>query len=393
MFKPFLAVFRREFLRIFKHRHLRLVCLVSPFVYGVVLSSVYVHKRINEVPLGLVDMDNSALSRQAARWLDATENADIKRSYPTEREALDALIRGEVHGFLYIPEDFSRDIKRGREARLRVAADYSNVVVANPVLMAASDMAGELSAQEFSGLAARRGIVRRRIEDLNQLVRYDVRPIFNPQMNYSDFFIPGLIFVVLQQIMMVGLAFTVAEEREGRRGRELYELAGGKLWPLLLGKAVPHAIVNYCISLLFIFLLLPHFNLVFRAGFPAALLFTAAFTLATASFGLLVSSCFRTTVNAFLALMFFSMPAFLISGISWPAYSLPWFVRAVAAPIPSTHFIVWFRMALGAPGGGVPLAGPTALLLAMTAVYLGIGWLVLRRMYRAGEARGSVSIS
>ncbi|HNW44415.1 MAG TPA: ABC transporter permease [Elusimicrobiales bacterium] len=382
MMQAFLAVFRRECLRIVRNRHLRLICLASPFLYGVMLASVYAHKRINAVPVGLVDMDNSALSREAARRVDATENVDILRSYDTPAQAQDAVIRGEVHGFLYVPKDFSRDIKRGGEARLRVAADYANVVVANPVLMAASDAANDLSGELFTGLAARRGLVRRRAEDLTQLVRADVRPIFNPQMNYLDFFVPGLIFAVLQQIIIVGLAFTVTEERQKGRGAELYELSGGRPAALLAAKAAPYLLLNFAFSLFFIYGLLPFFDLRPQAGPAAVLGLTLLFVACTTAFGLVVSSCFRRTTDAFLALMFFSMPAFLVSGFSWPSYAMPWFVRAVALPIPTTHFMAWFRMTLGAPLPPGAQLRPALILAALGAFYAFSAWLILRRLYR-----------
>lgn len=382
MAKAFLAVFLRECRRIIFNRHLRMICLVSPLLYGIVLASIYAHKRINEIPVGLVDMDGSALSRKAARWADATENIDIYRSYDNPARAQSALVSGEIHGFIYIPKDFSRDIKRGGEARLRVAADYANVVVANPILLAASDTAGALSAEEFYGLAARHGLVRRRIENLNQLVRVDVRPIFNPQMNYSDFFIPGLIFVVLQQIILVGLAFTVAEERQSRKVGEVYRLAGGRPGALIAGKAAPYILINFGTSLFFIFGLLPRFDLRPQSGIPEVLVFTLLFVVCTAAFGLVVSSFFRRTVDAFLALMFFSMPAFLVSGFSWPSYTMPWFVQAVSLPIPSTHFMAWFRMALGAPLPPGALLAPSLRLAALAAAYFCIAWFILRRPFR-----------
>lgn len=382
MLKATAYVAARELRRMLSNRHLRLICLVSPFLYAVILSAIYVHKRINEVPIGLVDMDNSALSRQAARWLDATENVDIYRSYDSEAEASGAVVRGEVHGFIYIPKDFSRDIKRGGDGKLRVAADYSNVTVANPILMAASDTAGALSAQEFSGLAARCGLVRRRIAGLNQLVAADVRPIFNPQMNYSDFFIPGLILVILQQVMLVALSFTVADERQNGRGEELLSLCGGELPALVAGKAAPYVLLNFLIMVFFIFCLLPGFDLGLQTGAAQTLLFALSYVACVTGFGLVISALFRDTVSAFLALMFVSMPAFLISGFSWPAYTLPWAIRLLSLPFPSSHAMIWFRMALGAPLPPGALALPALKLAALAAFYFFAAWLILRRLYR-----------
>jgi len=102
----------------------------------------------------------------------------------------------------------------------------------------------------------------------------------------------------------------------------------------------------------------------------------------TSAFGLFVSSLFRDTVSAFLALMFFSMPAFLISGFSWPSYAMPFLVRALALPIPSTHFMPAFRAALGAPAAAAPLLKPGLLMAALALLYFAAAGLALKRVYR-----------
>ena len=383
-FDGFRRVLAREVKRIWSNRHLRLICLVSPFLYGLLLSGIYYDRRITNESFALVDLDNSALSRRAARWIDATENINIVRRCRSAAEAQAALTSGALQGYVYIPAGFSRDIKRGGDARLRAAVNYGNIAVGNPALLALSDVAAALSAGVSRAQTERYGLARERADNLNQLVRADVRTIFNPQMNYSDFFIPGLIFVVLQQIVIVGLSFSMAEELESGGARGLFELSGGSPFAVIAGKAVPYIILNYGISLVFIFILLPVFGLGASHGTAGLLLLTFIFVVCTTAFGLFVSSLFRDTVSAFLALMFFSMPAFLISGFSWPSYALPLLVRAVSLPIPSTHFMPAFRAALGAPVSGAPLLSPALMMAALALIYFAAARLALKRAYARG---------
>lgn len=378
----FRGVLAREARRIWGNRHLRMICLVSPFLYGLLLSGIYYDRRITNEPFALVDMDNSALSRRAARWIDATENINIVRRCRSAAEAQAALASGALQGYVYIPKDFSRAIKRGGDARLRAAVNYGNIAVGNQALLALSDVAAALSAGVSRAQTERYGLARERADNLNQLVRADVRTIFNPQMNYSDFFIPGLIFVVLQQIIIVGLSFSMAEERESGSSGALFEISGRSFGAIIAGKAVLYITLNYAISLVFIFVLLPVFGLGAAHGAAGLLLFTFIFVACTSAFGLFVSSLFRDTVSAFLALMFFSMPAFLISGFSWPSYAMPFLVRALALPIPSTHFMPAFRAALGAPVPGAPLLRPALIMAALTLLYLAAARLALKRAYR-----------
>jgi len=379
--KGFLRIFWRETKRIFTNRHLRLLCLIAPFSYAIVLSSIYYHKRIHGVSVGVVDLDNTKLSRTITRWADATENITITGRYQSFAEARRALEDDSIDGFIYIPRRFAADIKRGGDAKVFMAVNYGNVAVGNPALTSMSEVAGTLSAGLFSNLLKKHGIVRDRVWQLNQLVRADINPVANPEINYSDFMLPGLVFIILQQIILVGLAFTVADERAAGNGPFLHRLCGGHYGAMVLGKAAPYMLLNYIISVMFVYWLLPVFDLPMRSSVPVTLLFTGLFVTCATAFGLLLSSLFKDTVTAFVVLMFFSMPAFLISGVSWPYYNLPPFVRAVAAFIPSTHFMTTFRFMVGTPMDFSLIAGPSCALAVMAVCYFTAAWLILKRLY------------
>lgn len=387
MLKGFLAVFKREFIKIFRNRHLRLVCLISPFCYCIILTGIYYQKRITNVPVGIVDMDNSYMSRQAISWIDATENIAVKEKYFSQQDALNDLIEGKIYGFFYFPEDFSSNIKKGGYSSIKVAADYMNIAATNPIFLAASEVSSELSGIKFSDLPGMQSITREHANEMKNLVRADVRTIFNSQMNYSDFFIPGLILVIMQQIIIVGLSFTISDERQNKKEKELYEASGKNLFSLLLGKVCPYIIVNFVLTSIFVFGLLRFFNLILIHSFFETVIFVLAFVAACSSFGLMISALFKNTVSAFMALMFFSMPAFLVSGFSWPQYMLPIEIKIIAAPIPSTYFMGWLRRAFGAKLSSVFVCSDFWIMIFLSVFYISVSYILCKYMYRTKISR------
>ena len=343
-FKGFKNIFWREVKRLFTIQDLLLICLIAPFGYGIVLSSVYYHKRVDNLPVGIVDQDNTRLSRNFIRSIDATENVAIRERYPDARAAVNDMVAGKLVGLLYIPRGFSSDIKSGKDAMALVSINSVNFMVANPVMQSLLEVSNTMSAGIFVTSARKKGVAEEKAMALTQPLVLDTRPIFNPQMNYSDFFIPGLLLMIIQQISLVGLGYTVAEERENGREEELRALCGGNIIALFFGKTLPYAIVNYCISLAFLFMILPVFDITVQSSMAGVLALLALFIGALTAFGVMISTFFRSVVMSLIVLMFYSMPVFLISGAVWPVFSLPLPIRLLSYLFPTTYFLIDFRM-------------------------------------------------
>lgn len=339
----FINIFVREIRRILTSSDLLLICFVAPLAYGIILSSVYYHRRVQEIPVGVVDQDNTKLSRTFVRWLDATQNIRIENRYDNAGKAMSDMTDGKTEAFLYVPKGFSNELKRGHESHALASVNSANILVANPVMTSLAETSGTISSGMFIKQMRRSGMVSDKALSLNQALSLNVHTVFNPNLNYSDFFLPGLVFVILQQILLVGLGFSVAEEREKGRFPELYALARGSPWALLCGKVLPYVILNFGFGVFYLAGILPHFG-INVSNWPGSLLLLLIFVIAVSSTGILISSLFKSTLMALIVLMFYSMPAFLISGFIWPSFSLPLPVRILSYLFPSTYFLIDFRI-------------------------------------------------
>lgn len=388
MLKAFISVFLHEFKRIFSNRHLRLVCLLSPFFYVIVLTSVYHEKRLTEVPVGIADLDKTQITREAARFLDSSENLRIAGHYDSADAAQHDLVKGRIYGYFYFPKGFSSDIKKGKNASYRVAADYMNIALANPIFLASADVAGELSSEQFSMLPGKPRLSRERAAAIRNLVRPQVHTIFNREMNYADFFLPGLVVVIIQQVIIVSLCFCGAEDKQEKL-TDIYRLSGQNPFIAAGGRIAPYILLNYAFSCLFILIWLRIFDLRLAHSMSDSLLFIFVFVSACCSFGLMLSSFFRKTADVFLVLMYFAMGAFLVSGYSWPSYMLPLIARIAALPIPSTYFMSWLRMAFGAELPPAALTPDFWILAVMAISYFMVSGIMFRRIY--GHSSGKLT--
>lgn len=383
--KGFKQVFLREFRRIFTNRDLLLLCFVAPLIYGIGISSVYWHQRVRQVPIGVVDEDHTALSRALIRQACATENVALGRRYASMGEAAAGIAAGEVEGLLCVPRGFGAVLKRGEDAVSMISVNSSNFLTANPVMQTLMEASADLSARSFAEQMRKRGAAAERAAVLAQPVALDARAVYNPGMSYANFFLPGILFVVLQQIILVGLGFSVSDEREKGRGPRLLRLAEGRPAALLFGKILPYAIVNFFMGLFFIYAVLPCFGISVHGNHLSVIAFMAAFVCAMTAFGIMISSFFRSVAMALIVLMFYSMPTFLLSGFSWPLCAMPWYMRGIAFIFPSTYFLADFRVVLL---GGVSLArymGSLAALGGFTVICCIASYFFFRRVFRAAK--------
>ena len=387
MLKAFWKTCLHELKRMATDRHLLVVSFIAPFFYVIVLTLVYQQKRMIDVPVGIVDADNTVMTREAARYLDSTEGLSVYAKYEDAKSAQDALVNGDIYGYFYFPKGFSADIKKGKAANYRVAADYMNIALANPVFLASADVAGEMNAVKFSQLPGKARLSRERAAAMRNLVRPEVHTIFNREMNYADFFLPGLVAAIMQQIIIVCLCLCSAEDIQGKTAGDYYRMAGSNPFIAAGARWLPYLIVNYVLSCLFLLVWLHVFDLRLAHSLSDTLLYIFMFAAACCSFGLMISPFFRKTADVFMFLMYFSMAAFLVSGYSWPSYMLPLPHRIISLPIPTTYFMSWIRRALGAalpPSWTMP---DFWILFAMAIAYFLLAALFYRRIYgeKAGE--------
>ena len=379
-YKGFKAVFIRELKRLFTTKDLLLLCFAAPFGYGLVLSSVYYDKRVEHIPLAVVDQDHTKLSRTLTRYVSSSQNISLKGRMSTAG-ALDAINNGEISGFIYLPKGFSSDIKRGKDSMELISINSTNFLVSNPLIQSLSEISNTVSFGAFADTMMKRGAAKEKVVFLAQPVSADINTFYNPSLNYSDFFLVGILFVVLQQIILIGLGYSIADDREHNREAELLDLSNGHQAAILAGKSIPYIITNFFWGLFFLFILLPVYDINLKSGLLPVLFFMFLFVTAVTSLGIMISTFFKNVLMSLIVLMFFSMPAFLVSGFSWPLFTMPVPVRILSGLLPSTYFLDTFRALILGQHPAAYLNGPALALAAYSVTCWIITYLLFHHIF------------
>lgn len=244
------AISRRE-VGIYSRRPLFLfTLLVAPVACVVFLVTLMRPGLPTELPAGIVDEDDTNISRIIVRTLDAMQETDIKNKYSSFSDARKAMQRGEIYAFFYIPDGTTEEAIANRQPKISF---YTNEAYLVPGSLLMKDLR---MASELSGLALTRenlyghGATEDRAMGVIQPIVVETHPLNNPELDYSVYLNNILVPGILILLIMLSTAYTIGLEWKQGTQKRLYAMAGNSPSVALLGKLLPQ---TFIFSLMFVF--------------------------------------------------------------------------------------------------------------------------------------------
>jgi len=158
-------------------------------------------------------------------------------------------------------------------------------------------------------------------------------------MTYGSFLLPGLLAIILQQTLLIGVAAGFTSEREQKKLGELYRISGFSISKLILGKGILYLCIFMIFGMFFATVNFSVFGVAVRGSFIDLAFITTIFVSSVIVLGMLIGSFFRSKLFAFQVLVFSSYPIFLITGYSMPYQSLPSVIQIMSNLIPTSPFL------------------------------------------------------
>jgi ABC-2 type transport system permease protein len=383
----FRQIVLREWRWLGKEKGIAVLLLTGPVAFALVVGAVYSPKKVTGLPVTIVDQDSSALSRDLIRSLLATEPfvAGQHAESPEQFRRLSA--EGRSHICFVFPRNFERDIKAGRGAKVAVLVDSSNLLAANIAVTAASTVLATYSIGAEIQNLERRGVAPWQAIRTATPVVPQTRTVFNPAFNsnYANFMVLGLIAVPIQLVSLLAASHAGAREFGGGSA-ELRELSGNLF---LTAAAKSGAYVAILWPVCWLAMHLPQWWL----GFPmrgsewllAAL--TLWFVANMVTLGMAISVFSKDAMLASEICAVITMPNFLLSGFTWPAFAMPGAFAAAACLLPMNPFVFAVRK-ITLMGAGVGDLTRELLLFAAWSAVAGILALAAASVLRRdGEQR------
>lgn len=325
-----------ELRNIFRDHGVLLFVLIVPLAYPLLYAFIYDNETVRDVPVAVVDLSDTPLSRKFQRMLDATPEVAVAARVPSVAEAQELNKRGEVYGVVVIPADVDRRLALGQQAVIGVYADMAGMLYYKSALLAATNVSLALNKQLkverfYTGATPRQETIA------TQPIDYDYVPYYNPQSGFAAFLMPPVLMLILQQTLMLGIGMTGGGVRERFRG---YALPTGRLYRnpfhYVIGKSLVYFMI-YLLMAMYMFLVVSRlFTLPQLGHFATYLAFVVPFLLACIFMAITFSAFIYRREDCILLYVFMSVPLLFISGISWPGAAVPPFWHYVGMIFPST---------------------------------------------------------
>lgn len=343
--------------------------ILVPLAYPLLYSWIYNNEVVREVPVVVVDDSRSSMSREFARRCDASPDVMVKH-YAADMEEARALVgHQDAKGIYYIPADFSTRLARMEQTAVSVYCDMSLMLTYKAVFQTATAVSQEMNRDIQIKLS---GNYTDREDDITTMpLKSEDVPMFNPTGGYGNFILPGVLMLIIQQTLVLGIGLAAGTAREKNRFRELipisrhyrgvFRIVTGKTMCYLMIYAVVSAYVTLVIPRLFRFV-----DMV-QAGTLTAILLP--YLLACIFFGMTVSCLIRYRENVMLIVIFCSVPLLFMSGVSWPQSNIPGVWQGVSWLFPSTFGVRAFVRASMMGATQSDIATECRLMWIQTAAY------------------------
>ena len=326
-------LFVRELKIIFNDHSILLTILGAPILYFFFLGTIYLNKDANQIPIAIVDLDHSELSRTMIRFIQAEQKVVIIDMPADYLGGVESLYKMESAGFLYIPKGTEKSVKKGEQATLKLFLNNTRFLPSNGLNAAVQGVILTIDA----GIRIKYFMVEGNHPDhameLALPLNVDLRPIYNPTNNYGDFLLPGLFLLIIQQTLLIGLGESMAEEKYEKKFFEKYSLT-----QMLFGKSAFYVFLYSTYFMFFYSVLIPFFNLDMVGKYSVIIPFTALFLATIILYTLFVSSFFKKPQDYMEIMAFTSYPIFLVTGFSWPINEMPIFMQWVSYLNPASAF-------------------------------------------------------
>lgn len=317
-------VFRCEFGLLRRDAGVLLFFFGLPLFYPIVYTLIYNPEVVRDIPIAVVDLSHTAESRSLTRHLDATSAIAVNYRCANMAEARDLMARGEIYGILEIPRDYARDIGRGTTAHADFYSDMSLLLRYRTFVGALTDVQLETCTEITANKLSAAGISSPGLPISNRS-----HFMGDPEEGYASFIIPGIVILILQQSMLLGITMIGATSRERRRfygGRdplrpEHYD-PGATVW----GRALVYFLCYVPMTIYILHWIPEIFGLPHYGSATDYLLLMMPMLLATAFMGQVLIYIVREREMAFIIFVFSSVIFLFLSGMVWPRYAMstPW---------------------------------------------------------------------
>lgn len=330
---------QRELHRMTSRRIYLVACIVLPLFSLVFMATIFGNGQMEDLPVGVVDADNSSASRRIIRMVEATPQLRIVRHYANETEARMDVQRKVIYGYLVIPSGYAAKVGNNEEVTLCYYYHNAMLSVGGELRSTFEQLLKQVSITPIVTQAMALGEEEETITSFLMPVADEGFPIYNQNRNYTIYLSQPFFFVFLQILLLLVTVYSLGSESKYGTAKEWLQSAGGDIGIAVIGKLLPYTCIFIAIGLFA--------NWVFfgwmKIPMPCSLWLingvTALFICATQALALFLYSLFPVLGLIISVVSMIGSLGATLSGVTFPVSFMDTPVYAVSFLFPVHHYM------------------------------------------------------
>ncbi len=311
--------------------------LVMAFCY-VFFLTFFDNGQPDKMPIGVVDLDNSSLSRQFVHNVSATQLSKITMRLGSHKEAREEMQRGNIYAFVEIERDFQKKTIANKRPVIGIYTNDAYLVAGSLLSKDLMYMSALSSGAVQRQILRAKGIEESRIMGIIQPIVINTHLIGNPMANYGVYLLNVLLPGVLQLMVLMMTIFSVGVEFKERTSLLWLEQADNSIQLAIIGKLAPYTLVFSLVGMIGNILLYGYMHYPLNAAIGWMFLNTIMLVTASQSVGLLLIGITPVLRDGVTLAAFYGLLGFTFAGFTFPIEQMPPSTRIFSYLFPIRHY-------------------------------------------------------
>jgi len=332
----------REWKRILSLKVFYLVMLVVPAALFFFYALIYQKQEAKNLAFAVWDEDQSPVSRELLFLLEQKEALQITRRVSSEAEVKKLIQEGKILGAIHFPANLQKNIYSRHPSTVTLYTNAAALVPAKLVYKAVAEVVITGSTGVILQKLVKTGMKSDRAMAIANPISLNTYQLYNPTYNYQEYLVPGLITVGMQMILIIGSMLALNYEWVTETMHELYDSSRGSVVAVIVGKTIAHLAISWINFIIIVGVIFPFFDIGVGAATGKFFIIYTLLSLACIGIGMFISALFKDVMLSGDVALFYTSPAFVFSGFTFPRWAMPWYDQYYALIMPYTSFLDGF---------------------------------------------------
>ena len=370
---------QRECKILLKNRIYGFCMLVFPLLSLLFFTSLMDEGLPEDMPVGVVDLDNTSTSRSIIRRLDGFQSSQVVARYASVAEARHAIQENEIYAFLYIPKGTTEQLLSARRPKISYYYNLASIMSGALLMKDLKTISTLGSAAVGQATMRAKGYTPEQIQKFLQPIRIDLHQIGNPWTNYNAYlttvFVPG----VMMLFMFLISAYSLGMELKFDRGKELLAKADNNIVVAILGKYLPQIMVFLVLIFFYEFYIYYVLHFPHVGGWPMILLLALLQVFGSVGFGIFAFGLMPSLRMSMSVCSLWAVLSFSLAGSAFPVMGMDTPIQALTWLFPLRHYYMLYQITVF---NGYPLIDAWFHLVALVGFTL-LPWFVMHKIKNA----------